>query len=377
MAGVIEKRRELLELMRECTLDRGYFIVHDIEEKTNLPRSTVQDWINRLVDENCVIIKEEKRGRSPARYVTKSVTPQSACKRIFTTVDGDFVLIFHECRSNGCAAFCHYHHLFAKGVIISAQRDGNLLIEKSCLKTGYTFPDTEIGLYPSPAVGVVDVQKKGNFIVQKIRCVGGPAYSLTGMMKMAEGVYDIRICNEGPVTEGDVYTYSMSHLIIGVDDTDTKNEGATFALALGLLQFLSRLKSVIPISHRVVMLNPDIKDCTAGNSCSFIELAVIPREAKKISDIAVRFVENESLSEDWGIAIKTGFVIPESLRDYGISARCNRITEEDAENIANINKIFVKGKRGIIGAVAAISFRGLSNEILLDPSNNSFRKDVI
>ena len=50
MAGVIEKRREFLELMRDCTLKKGFFTVHDIEEQTKIPRSTIQDWINRLSD---------------------------------------------------------------------------------------------------------------------------------------------------------------------------------------------------------------------------------------------------------------------------------------------------------------------------------------
>ncbi|MDD4126548.1 MAG: sugar-specific transcriptional regulator TrmB, partial [Methanomicrobium sp.] len=193
MAGVIEKRRELLELMRDCTLKNGYFLVHDIEEKTQIPRSTIQDWINRLVEENCVILKEEKRGRSPAKYVTKSAMLQTACKRIFTTVDGDTVAIFHECRSYGCAAFCHHHHLLAGGGISKAKREGSLLVEYACLSDSDENRDIEIGLYPASAVGILDVQKKDSFIVQKLRCIGGPAYSLTDMMKMAEGVCDIHL----------------------------------------------------------------------------------------------------------------------------------------------------------------------------------------
>ena len=120
MAGVIEKRRELLDLMRECTLKNGFFTVHDIECVTKLPRSTVQDWVNRLADEKCVLVKEEKRGRNPAKYMARSVMLQSSCKRIFTTVDKDRVAIYHECRSAGCAAFCTYHHSLAKGAVFGS-----------------------------------------------------------------------------------------------------------------------------------------------------------------------------------------------------------------------------------------------------------------
>ncbi|MBN2733901.1 MAG: sugar-specific transcriptional regulator TrmB [Methanomicrobiaceae archaeon] len=372
MAGVIEKRREFLELMRDCTLRNGYFTVHDIEEETKIPRSTIQDWINRLAEENCVVLKEEKRGRSPAKYITKSTMLQTACKKIFTTVDGDNVAIFHECRSGGCAAFCRHHHSLAGGVIKEALREGNLLIEYANLNADINNLSSKIGLYPSSAVGVVDIKKKGDFIVQKIRCTGGPAYSLTDMMKMAEGVCDIHLGVYGSLVEGEVYTKAMSHLIIGIDDTDTEEGGATFALALGLLQYLGRLKGVITISHRVVMLNPRLKSCTAGNSCSFIELAVLPEVSEKIKNIAVRFVEDESLSENWGIAVKKGFIVSENLRKYGVSARKKVMCEKDARDIAYKEDIFVKGKRGIIGAVAAVSFRGLDNEILLDPVKNKF-----
>ncbi|MDD3976940.1 MAG: sugar-specific transcriptional regulator TrmB [Methanomicrobium sp.] len=374
MAGVIEKRRELLELMRECTLKKGYFSVHDIEEKTQIPRSTIQDWITRLIDENCLVLKEEKRGRSPAKYVTKSTMLQTACKRIFTTVDDDTVAIFHECRSYGCAAFCNHHHLLAGGGIFKARREGNLLVEYACLNNSDEEKDIKIGLYPSPAVGVIDVRKKDNFIVQKIRCIGGPAYSLTDMMKMAEGVCNIHITNKGELVEGEVYTKAMSHVIIGIDDTDTKDGGATFALALGLLQYLGKLKGVIPISHRVVMLNPKLIECTAGNSCSYIELAVIPKNVEEIKKIAARFVEDESLSKKWGIAVKCGFKISDNLRDYGICIRKSVVDENYARKIADSENIYVKGSRGIIGALAAVSLRGLENDILLNPECNDIKK---
>ena len=365
MAGVIEKRRELLELMRECTLKNGFFTVHDIEEQTNIARSTIQDWINRLSEENCILLKEEKRGRYPAKYISKSTMLQTACKRIFTTVDKNNVAIFHECRSYGCASFCHHHHLLAGGCILKAQREGNLLVEYACLDGKIKEP-VKIGLYPDSAVGVLDVLCDDGFIVQRIRCIGGPAYSLTDMMGIAQGVCDIQIDIKGKIVEGNVYTKSLTHMVIGVDDTDTKEGGATFALALGLLQYLGNLKGVIPISHRVVMLNPKLSDCTAGNSCSYIELAVLPENAEQIKEIAARFVEDESLSQNWGIAVKTGFIISKNLRNYGMQARNSVLTDESAKKTAADEDIFIKGKRGIIGALAAVSFRGLENDTLLN-----------
>ena len=403
MAGVIEKRRELLDLMRECTLKNGFFTVHDIECVTKLPRSTVQDWVNRLADEKCVLVKEEKRGRNPAKYMARSVMLQSSCKRIFTTVDKDRVAIYHECRSAGCAAFCTYHHSLAKGAVFGGHREGMFLIEYAALKDGISSggkggddgngnanesPDAvKIGSFPLSAVGISDIRREGDMIVQQIRCFGGPAYSLTEMMKTAEGVCDIRIrgaesrdgagvtadgkkASGRDIITGEILTRAMKHLIIGIDDTDSEEGGATFALALGLLQYLGKMNGVIPISHRVVMLNPAL-ECTAGNSCSFIELAVLPEVADEVKELAARFVEDESLSDNWGIAVKEGFVISEPLRGFGFSVRERVIAESEIPDIAAKEDLFIRGGKGVVGAVAAVSFCGLATRILLCPAATS------
>lgn len=403
MAGVIEKRRELLDLMRECTLKNGFFTVHDIECVTKLPRSTVQDWVNRLADEKCVLVKEEKRGRNPAKYMARSVMLQSSCKRIFTTVDKDRVAIYHECCSAGCAAFCTYHHSLAKGAVFGGHREGMFLIEYAALKDGISSggkggddgnananesPDAvKIGSFPLSAVGISDVRREGDMIVQQIRCFGGPAYSLTEMMKTAEGVCDIRIrgaesrdgagvtadgkkASGRDIITGEILTRAMKHLIIGIDDTDSGEGGATFALALGLLQYLGKMNGVIPISHRVVMLNPAL-ECTAGNSCSFIELAVLPEVADEVKELAARFVEDESLSDNWGIAVKEGFVISEPLRGFGFSVRERVIAESEIPDIAAKENLFIRGGKGVVGAVAAVSFCGLATRILLCPAATS------
>ncbi|HVP24953.1 MAG TPA: sugar-specific transcriptional regulator TrmB [Methanomicrobiales archaeon] len=363
MPGVLERRREILKLMRSYTLDRGFFTVSDIAASTGLPRSTAQDWINRLLDEGCLFVREGRRGRSPARYLSKSAMPSSACRRIFTTVDGDTVEIYHECLSAGSAAYCEFHHRRAGGVLSRVSRDGTLLRERAFLGSR----EAPIGLYPDPAVGVTGLRRDGEDLVQNIRCVGGPAYSLTDMMARAEGVSEVRVDREGIFVEGKVTTRAMRYLAIGIDDTDAPEGGATFALALALHQHLATMGGIMPIGHHVVMLNPSNPERTAGNSASFIELAAEPALCPQIREHSIRFVSDEALSPEWGIAIKTGFTVPRDLRHYGNRARTGRVTTEDAEEMARRHGIFTSGGRGVIGAVAAVSCIGLDNTILLDP----------
>jgi hypothetical protein len=366
MSRVLERRKQYLRLMRQLTLDKGYFTVTDIAGPFDLPRSTAQDWIGRLIEEGCVIVKDERRGRHAAHYAASSVMPSSACRRIFTTIDGDEVEIYHECMSGGCAAFCEFHHTHAGGALCTVHRDGTLLRERATLGRR----EVVIGLYPSPAVGILGVYREGEYIHQHIKCIGGPAYSLTDMMSFAEGVCEVTAHREDSIVEGEVITRALTYMVIGIDDTDTLHEGATFALALALLQHLSRIDGVMPIGHRVAMLNPRFEHRTAGNSCSYIELAIEPAKVPRIEESAIRFVADEAISPDWGVALKQGFRIPQSLRLYGKRVRESIVEREIAEETAADHGVSIHGGRGVIGALAAVSLIGLPHAVLLDPTRD-------
>jgi len=368
MSSVLEHRRDYLRLMRQFTLDRGYFTVTDIQKSAGIPRSTAQDWVVRLVHEGCVLIRDEKRGRNPARYAAISAVPSSTCRRIFTTVDGDQVEIYHDCMSGACAAFCGYHHALAGGVLSRVERDGTLLRESAHLGSS----EISIGLFPKSAVGLCGIERKGDTIIQRIRCIGGPAYSLSDMMARAEGVINVESRHLEHLVEGRVCTRALMKVTIGIDDTDSREGGATFALALALLNHVSRIKGVLPISHRVAMLNPAVFRKTAGNSASFIEVAVQPDRYPGLVDRIRKFIADESLSGEWGIAVRSGLLIPEGLREYGRMARTQVISRTVAEATAERFGIGLSGGNGVIGALAAVALTGLPHDILLDPTRNDF-----
>jgi tRNA(Ile2) C34 agmatinyltransferase TiaS len=47
--------------------------------------------------------------------------------------------------------------------------------------------------------------------------------------------------------------------------------------------------------------------------------------------------------------------------------RTGKVSRKEAEDIARKHGIFMRGGRGIIGALAAVSCIGLDNSVLLDP----------
>lgn len=368
MTSVLEHRRDYLRLMRQFTLDYGFFTVTDIQKAAAIPRSTAQDWINRLVREGCVLVRGEKRGRSPARYAAISAVPQSTCRRIFTTVDGNLVRIYHDCMSGACAAFCGHHHTLAGGVITDVKRDGTLLSESARLG----MQEIAVGLSPLSAVGVSGISRDGDAIVQHIHSIGGPAFSLSDMMAKADGVLRVEPRHEGPLVKGRVWTRALMQVTLGVDDTDTKEGGATFALALALLNHLAGTKGFFPISHQIAMLCPDVFGKTAGNSASFIELAIMPDRLDELTDKARRFVADESLSPEWGIAVRPGFLVPDGLREYGRLVREQVVSRPVAEATAERFGVVLSGGNGVIGALGAVALAGLPHDVLLDPGRKGF-----
>ncbi|NLV25830.1 MAG: sugar-specific transcriptional regulator TrmB [Methanomicrobiales archaeon] len=362
MQGVIERRRSYLKLMRKLTLRKGSFTVDDLAVSAGIPRSTARDWIARLADEGCLTVLKQPHGRAPSRYAATNAIPRTACRKIFTAVDGDMVEIVHECLSSACAAYCARHHSKALPSI-RVIREGTILRE--FVKMG--LYDAKVGLWPDPAVAVTGIWQEENEIVQRIRSIGGPAFSLTGMMGQAEGVLKVDTVRHEHSTEGCIRTLALQHVIIGIDNTDGIEGGATFALAIALLDYLSEISGTFPIGHHIAMLWQDLPEKTTGNACSAIELAVIPERTELIRKAVLRFIADESVSDEWGIAFHKGFIIPGDLHEFGIRVRSSHVTSHEARACAGKCGTFTAGGAGIIGALAAIGLAHDPEDLVITP----------
>lgn len=362
--GVLHRRSVFIQAMRRKTFESGYFTTADIAEEADVPRSTAQDWVNRLIQEGCIFVKEEKRGRSPARYASRSAMPKSTCRRIFTTVDGDDVEIFHECLSSGCAGFCEFHHRNAGGAAVAVSRDGMMFRERAVLSR------TSPLHLERAAVGLLSVELDGNDVVQTIQSVkGGPAYSLSSMMGAAKGVSGVSVSAKDGVVTGQVRTRALIPVTVGVDDTDRKGcGGATFALTHALMKYLTESGDAIAIRHQVAVLSQEIEEMTAGNSCSFLELAVTPEAFPGLMQKICRFVEDESVSEEWGVAVLRGIFVPKEMEELAAEIRKTRVSLETVKKTAEACGVLTFGGRGVIGACAAVSLKHQPQEVLLDSS---------
>ncbi len=152
----------------------------------------------------------------------------------------------------------------------------------------------------------------------------------------------------------DIITPKLVRVIIGIDDTDTKEAGASWVagMKLGFNCPIGRF-----LEHKIIQLNPDVPNKTTNCCSTAVSFAVREEEIPALVEFAVDFIRRESYSEDAVITVFQGLEIPERLRDYGWSCKSVLYTTEEAIRVAEetgVQIISITGMKGVIGAVAAI-----------------------
>lgn len=152
----------------------------------------------------------------------------------------------------------------------------------------------------------------------------------------------------------DIITPKMVRVIIGIDDTDTKEKGASWvvSLKLGMECPIGRF-----LEHKIIQLNPKVPNKTTNCCSTAVSFAVKEEEIPALVEYAVDFVRKQSYSEDAVITVFQGLEVSEKLRDYGWSCKSVLYTTDDAIKVAEetgVQIISVTGLKGVIGAVAAI-----------------------
>jgi len=160
----------------------------------------------------------------------------------------------------------------------------------------------------------------------------------------------------------DIITPKTVRVIVGVDDTDTKEKGASWVMAL-------KMGSNSPIGsfieHKIIQLNPKVPNKTTNCCSTAVSFAVREEDIPALIEYCMDFVKKESLSKDSVMTVYKGLTIPEELRNYGIRAKTEILTEDDAFKAAErcgVQIIGVTGMGGVIGAVAAIGCFDMGGE---------------
>lgn len=159
-----------------------------------------------------------------------------------------------------------------------------------------------------------------------------------------------------------IVTRKMVRVIVGVDDTDTKEKGATWVTALSMA-------AECPIGrfmdHKIIQLNPKSPTKTTNCCSSAVSFAVEEKDIPALVEYCYDYVKRNSYSEDAVMTVFKGLRIPKELTDFGFSAKSVMYTDADAIAVAEkcgVQIINVTGHGGTIGAVSAIGCFDLGPE---------------
>ena len=288
----------------------------------------------------------------------------SPYERIVAMTDGKYIELheFHaRNRCSGGAAWEVYHYPRVSDLVIRARREGSRNI--FVVKTG----KAELNLIPGVAgAGMEMAEINGDNIEITYAGLAGGGIAATVCRGMAEGVRGIEIIQEGgggKLGKAKLVVPAMKKVVIGVDDTDTRDGGATWSLVNEIAYRLERDGLGIYLLHTITQLY--LENPYKTTNCVSISVTFATRDVETLVDEFATMLEERTLSEETAMAVSTSIEIGEEVRKYGMRAKRELLDVKDAREVAEQNQvelIAVTGERGIIGALAAIAFSDSPDE---------------
>ncbi len=156
----------------------------------------------------------------------------------------------------------------------------------------------------------------------------------------------------GKVAGSTIWLPRMQRVLIGVDDTDTPEKGATWTLVHNIARAVEDERTVY-LSHTIVQLYPvpyRTKNC----------VGLVAEFATSDPDgLTARFhqlLERYTLSRKTGMAVYTGFTPSPDLLAFGWKVKRGEIDPRLLETLRDPDLRIIMNGRGITGAVAALPF---------------------
>ncbi len=281
------------------------------------------------------------------------------CKGVYTLVDEDngIARIIEECSAKGPVEWDAANRKRAGGAITDIRVEGTTLIM-----------DTVIGereVHFGPASKDVGGQGLRSLTVEGDRVkttwvrIAGASVGVGACLPQGPGTLFAEYPEETQVggarkIEVTIATPRMIRVIFAVDDTDTREKGASWVL---MLKCARESKIGHFLEHKIIQLNPKAPDKTTQCVAVGISFAVEEKDFAALRSYVVDFVRKNTFSQHTSLAIYRGLRVPKVLEDYGLAAKKKVLTVEEAIKAAKTGGaeiVEITGKRGAIGAVAGV-----------------------
>ena len=253
---------------------------------------------------------------------------------------------FFDCVGGAMWSKCHY----AQSPIVKEVRCVGATM-RYLLMTGSAALALEGSRFPAGISACVVEEKE---IAITYIGMGGGGVGAAACRSDAKGVLRSRSdpAGGGKVAGATIWLPRMQRILIGVDDTDTPEEGATWTLVHNIARMVEDECSIY-LSHTIVQLFPvpyRTKNC----------VGLVAEFATDDPDgLVTRFrqlLEQYTLSRKTGMAVYTGFRPSEELLAFGRIVKRGEVEAGLLESMQDPRLRIIMNGRGIIGAVAAIPF---------------------
>jgi len=270
--------------------------------------------------------------------------------------DGSLVEVIEFSRCYGGSAWAR-HHYQKSPLVLETKVIGNTI--RYLCKTG----ECDLVLEPSrAAAGIKSVTVHDDEIRITYAGLGGGGVGATTCRAGASGVIrsDISESGGGKVGSGTIVLPGRSRLIIGIDDTDSKEVGATWCLAHNIASAVD-CDAARYLSHSIVQLHP-VPAKTQNCVSTALEFACLDGGAERVlAEIRDLLIEY-SVSAETGMVSLSGFD-GSILADYGRECKSKVLLREYALECARYAgaRVWLDGN-GIIGALGAIPYVAMPDQ---------------
>ena len=268
--------------------------------------------------------------------------------------------IIERCRARGTIEWDAMNRHRAGGVVISSLVEGTsmtLRAKLGRLPVNFGAAAEDIG---GQALEAVEVS--GDEVITSWAGIGGAGVGVAACLPQAPGVLRSEYPGEDDLRVGGARTNRVriispryEKVCVGIDDTDTKTEGATWVMALKCAE-ACRMAGVEFINMRLVQLNPAVPQKTTNCVSSALNFAVKPGNVQEFQEKIRSFVNAHTFSPDTGIACFRGidFIMDSPAFKW---VKTEIMTLEQAEREAKtlgIEFLDNNARRGRIGAFGAV-----------------------
>ncbi|MFZ2074910.1 MAG: tRNA(Ile2) 2-agmatinylcytidine synthetase [Methanoregula sp.] len=276
--------------------------------------------------------------------------------------------ILEQCHARGTIEWDAMNRSRAGGAVAACAVEGSTMTIQARLGRHPVNFGAAAGTIGGQALEAVDVN--GEEVITTWAGIAGAGVGVAACLPQAPGVIRAEYPSEEDLKVGGARTNHVriispryEKICFGIDDTDTKQEGATWVLALKCAE-ACHIEGVEFLNMRLVQLNPAVPSKTTNCVGSALNFAARPSSIEALREFVCTFVEEHTFSEDTGIAFIQGIG---TVQDSSVlkAIKTEIVTRDEAEREARrlgVKFLDHNSRKGRIGALGAVLWANLGIE---------------